>query len=407
MRRGRIIRVFLPAVAAIIVCFAISSAEPANLRAVPSLALDERWDTNIFNASDNEVSDFVFRASPRLTLSLDVFRTTINLGGGFDLERYAKHSELDRNAASKYFDLTPAEPLRITPRFSMRPSARLVETLDAVRRNVLTQVPEPGLPPSEALVTVRTKVRETSGSLQLVYLLTPNVDLGIGGGGVRREFIEGAPGLVNSRSLTGNASITYRVTPRFSSGFFFDTSYNSFDGMPNSRTYSSGFSGSYRLTEQYTVDARAGATYLRESTGAGDQTSHTWTPNGRLSLTYASADSRATLSGSHELAGAGSTGTTTRRTSARISLTDRFALNWWWDLSGSYQTNRSTDSSVTENVATADGTAGIRFQAAEWVSFRLSGSTLRQWARDSRVGGDVARSSVLLGVSLSNTYSIF
>jgi hypothetical protein len=382
-----------------------SPAESANLIAIPSLSLDERWDTNIFNAPSDAVSDFVFRATPRLTLSIEAFETAINLGGGFDFEKYSKHSELDKNAATKDVNLTTVQPLRITPRFSMRPSVRFVETQDAVRRNELTQAVEPGLPPSESLVTARTEVREISGSLQLTYLLAPNIGLGIGGGGVRREFTEGNPDLVDSRTFTGNASLAYRITPRFSTGIYFDTSYNSFDRRPNSRTYSGAVTGTYLLTEKFTIDARAGASLDRESTGVGDERTDTWSPSGRFSITYAGRDFRGTLLGSYDLAGAGSLGRTTKRGNVLLTLSGGFAPRWSWNLSGYYQTNLSTDNLVTEDLVTASGTAGVAYQAAEWAFIRLSGNTFWQWSHGI-VGDSLERNSVLLGVTLSKAYPV-
>ena len=186
MKQVWIIRIFRSSVTILAACLAISAAEAANLRAIPSLTLDERWDSNVFNTTFNEHSDFVSRASPRLTLSLDAFETTVNLSGGFDAEKYADHKELDRSTATTNIDLTTLQPLRFTPRFSMRPSFRYIVSRDAVRRNELTLSPEPGIPPSESVVTARTEVRETSGSLQMTYLLTPNVDLGFCGCALRR-----------------------------------------------------------------------------------------------------------------------------------------------------------------------------------------------------------------------------
>lgn len=398
---------FSPFAAIILVVVASSTAGAVNLNAIPSLSLEERYDSNIFNTSANEQSDYVFRATPRLTLSVEGFGTSVKLGGGFDLEKYSDHTELDQNTASKNFDLTTAEPLSITPRFRLRPSARFVETRDSYRRNVLTMAPEPDLPPSETVVTQRTNVREISGSMQTTYLLTPRLDLGIGGGGTRREFTEGAPGLIDSRTLTGNASISYRVTPRFSPGLFFDTSYNSFGGRPNSRTYSSGLSGNYVLTEHYTLGARAGASYLSESTGVGDQRNTSWSPNGRLSFTYQWEAFRATILGSYDLAGAGSTGTTTKRGNVVLTLSDQFTQAWGWDLSASFQSNKSADSSRNEDVDSSSASAGIRYQAARWATFRLSGNAFRQRNHGISIVTDVDRNTVLLGLTLSDTYNLF
>jgi hypothetical protein len=406
MNRDRIIRTIGLSLVAAISFIDISPAASANLRAIPSVALEERWDSNVFSTSSDEESDFVFRASPKLALSIDTFQSTVDLSGGIDFEKYAEHTELEANPVTKYFQLTMNTPLRVTPRFSARPSARYVETRDAIRRIELTQAPEPGLPPSESFVSQRTEVQEISGSMQLTYVLAPNVDLGIGGGAVRREFSEETSGLVDSRTLTGNASIAYRLTSRFTSGLYFDTSYNSFDNRPNSRTYAGGLSGTYLLTEKFTIDARAGASLARESTGVGDEKTDTWSPSGKLSITYAQRDLRATLLGSYELAGAGSLGRTTRRGNVVLTLTDRFAPRWSWNISGYYQTNRSTDDVVTEDLVSASGTAGIAYQAAEWASLRLSANAFRQWSH-GLTGDDLERNSVMLGITLSNVYPVF
>ncbi len=385
---------------------AVPRSYAVNLKATPSILFDEAWDSNVFNAPSNEKSDFIFRAKPKLMLSLEVFNTNLDLTGGFELEKYSKYTELDKNTATKNYGLTVNEPIQITPRFSLRPSIRYIETQDAVRRNKLTETPVPGLPPSETTVTTRTGVREYAASMQLAYLLTPLVDLEIGGGGTKREFTEKVTGLIDSRSVKGNASAKYRVTGRLSTGVYFDTSYNSFTGRPNSRTYTGGLLGTYRLTENNTLDARAGATLDRESTGVGDGKRDIWSPNGRLSFTYVRGEFSASVLGSYELAGAGSFGRTTKRTNAVVSLTDQFARGWWWLLSGYGQTNRSTDIAATEDLVSAGGTGGIRYMPVRWATLSLMGNTIRQWSHGLD-GENLGRESVLLGVTLSDTYILF
>jgi hypothetical protein len=227
-----------------------------------------------------------------------------------------------------------------------------------------------------------------------------------GGGGTRRDFDENTGGLIDSRSLNGNLSMMYRVTEGFSSGFFLDTSYNSFTGRPNSRIYSGGLSGSYRLTENNTLDARAGATLNRESIGTGDQKREEWSPSGRVSLTYAKKEFQAKILGSYELAGGGTFGRTTKRANAVLALTDQFAKGWWWDLSGSGQNNRSTDDAVVEDLVSASGKAGIRYMPVKWATLSLSGNIFRQWSH-GLVGGDLQRESVMFGVSLADTYNLY
>lgn len=383
---------------------AVSPAMSANLIANPQISLDERWDSNIQNTSTDEISDFVARATPRLTLTLETLRTQLNLMGGIEFERYAKHTELNERATT-FYNLSTSRPMQFSPRFSLLPSVRFVESNDPVRRNTLTQSPTPGLPPSETVVTARTKSREVAGSLHLGYLLTANVDLSVGGGGSKRTFFDNNAGGIDSDTVSGNASFAYRLTPRFSTGIYVNTSRNTFADNTVSRSYGVGLSGTYLVSEHYTLGARVGADLLKESTTAGEDTVRS--PSGELSLNYDWKGFKAMILGTYGLAGGGSFGVTTHRGTIQLSLTDQFAQNWWWDLSGSYQINRSLDTPRTEDISTWYGNAGLRYQAAEWASFRLAGNILRQRARNSIEGSDLDRGSVVLGLDLSKAYKLF
>ncbi|MBI5575808.1 MAG: hypothetical protein HY896_05535 [Deltaproteobacteria bacterium] len=425
----------IAAIGFILVFGLVSESWAVNLKATPSITIGESWDSNVLNTSSNEQSDFVFRANPKLTLSLETMDTTLNLSGGFELERYSDFTLLDKTAATKDLGLNTTKPIKFTPRFSLRPTARYIEARDSVRRNVLELIPtvitpgssgygiestssEPArsegpadtgitvLSVSESTVTFITEVREISGSAQFGYELTPNVNVEIGGGARRRDFTDNPTGLIDSRVVSGNMAVNYKLTDRFSSGVYGDTSYNSFSGRPNSRIYSGGFSGTYRLTESNTLDARAGATLSRESTGIGDEKNETWSPSGLLSLTYSRKDFRALVSGKYELAGGGTFGRTTRRANAVLSLADQFASGWWLDLSGFCQTNRSTDAAVEVDLVSANGTAGIRYMPAKWATLSLYGNFFRQWSHGIS-GDDLKRESVLLAVTLGETYNLF
>jgi hypothetical protein len=205
--------------------------------------------------------------------------------------------------------------------------------------------------------------------------------------------------------VTGGTSISYRFTPRFSSGISMNTSYNTFADNTNSRSYGAVITAKYLISEYFTFDASAGVDYLRETKLAGKDTNTS--PAGQVSLTYAWKDFRASLLGSYGLSGGGSFGVTTHRGNIQLTFTNQFAKGWWWDLSGSYQINRSLDTPRTEDINTWDGNAGLRYQAAEWASFHLSGNMTRQSARNSVQGADLDRSSVLLGLDLSKDYKLF
>lgn len=382
----------------------ISPAMSANLIATPGISIEEVWDSNIFSASDNTTSDFITRAVPALSLSLESYETTIVLKGSLEYDRYSSHSELNGRRTTTA-GLSTEKPLQISPRLSLQPTVQFVETLDSFRRNQLLASPVPGLPPSEVILTVPTKTRDFSGSLQMKYLLTPKVDLELGAGGTKRTFLDNDAGTVDSNTVTGNASIAYRFTPRFSSGIAVNTSYNRFENDTDSNSYGAGITVSYILSERFTFGAGAGVDYLRESTSTGNE--DTTSPAGQVSLTYNWKDFKATLLGSYGLTGGGSFGVTTHRGNIQMALTYQFAQGWWWDLGSSYQINRSLDTPRTEDIDAWSGNAGLRYQAAKWAFFRLAGNFSQQRARNSVAGADLDRSSVVLGLELKQDFKLF
>jgi len=271
----------------------------------------------------------------------------------------------------------------------------------------LTQAPTPDIPPSEAVVTERTKTREYRGFVRMTYLLTQRVDLAVGGGATKREFIGDTTGITttgisleDSTSVNGDASIFYAITPRFSSGVFFNAGYNSFEVRPNSRTYATGLTGRYKLTPLHTLTARVGATYLKTSADTTGLETEKWYPYANLAVGYSRKFFTATLRGAYEIMGAGSFGEITKRGSINLTMTNQFAERWWWDLSGLYQNNTSSQEPVTVDVDTFQGNAGIRYAATDWASIYLRGSVTRQRSGGLE-GNDLDRESALLGVTFS------
>lgn len=398
---------FLPAVS-VLVSPVEYRAHAATLYATPSLSVEEAWDSNIFNAPDQEESDFVFRAIPRLTLSLDTSYTTVSLTGGYELEKYSDHSELDSNSATKDVNLSATKPILVSPRFSILPTALYVESEDLTRRNRFTQAPVPVLSPSDVVVTERTKSRDYRAALLMTYQVTQTTSVSAGGGVAWREFTSVPPGsnLEDSRTATGDASVSHRFSRRFSSGLFFNTSYVSYDVSPNTRTYSSGLTADYTISEFYFVSARAGATYLEEATQVTTPKNEEWIPYGRITLRYSRKDFRATLDGSYTASSGGTFGQSTKNTTIVMSLADRITQHWDWELSGYFQNSRSSVKPVTQDINILSGSAGIRYRPVPWASFGLRGEMFRQDSRNT-LGQDIDRDSAVFDVTLSKIYKLY
>lgn len=389
-------------------CSQARPADAAHINLAPSLSLEERWDSNIFNTSSNEESDTIFRAKPELALLIETSQTIAKLSGGVELERYTQHDELNDATATIDLGLSLDKPIQLSPRFSFLPSAKYVETQDTSRRNLLLPEPSPGIPASETIVTERRKARDYSASLRLMYLLSQRVDVSLGGSISRRDFVGQSTPFTeeDSKTVSGDTTLSYRITPRFSSGIFMNTSQNRFERSPSSSTYAGGLLSTYLLTHQSTLEVRAGATYLKEDASATSPENKEWSPYGSLSLRYTKQSFQTSLSGAYELAGGGSFGRTTRRATIGLTLKDQFSRRWGWDLSGYFQGNRSNDEPRTEDINSTGGTVQIRYEAMKWASIRLGGEILRQQSKGLE-GSDVDRESVFLLVDLGSQYRLY
>jgi len=380
-------------------------ASAANLDVTPSISLDQTYDSNIFNTNGNEKGDFILRATPAVTFSLRMPETTLNLRTSLTSDTYYKYSEQNSNSSAVSLALD-ATPIGVTQRLSIAPAAHYVEARDSYRRTQLLPAGDPQAPPSIASETATGKNRDYGGALRVGYLVTPNVDFTIGGGFSKRQFLDNVSGEVGSRVVTGDTSVSYRYTPLFSPGLFLHTAYNTFDNGAVSRTYAGGLTGMYRFSPALTLNARAGGSRTQESGVPGVPERTTWGPYGSLFLAYTAAEIQAALNASVDQSGGGSFGLTTRTETIALSISDNVSARWGVDLSGTFQRNRSLDAATSEDLTSAAGTAGVRYQAWEWAIFHLSCTAFQQWSNGT-AGTDLKRYSAFFGVTLGKTYNIY
>ncbi len=384
-----------------------SQAVAAKLDVTPSISLDQAYDSNVFNTNGNEKEDFILRTTPAVTFSLRMPETTLNLRTSLTSDRYYNYTELNSVNSAITLALDSQPPLALSPRLSISPSGHFVQARNSFLRTQLIPSGDPLLPASIATESATLKSRNYGAALRVNYLVTPFVDFSLGGGFTKLQFLDNTvAGNIDSRVVTGDTTLTYRFTPLFSSGLYFGTAYNTFANGRDSRTYSAGLTGTYQFSRTVSLNARAGVSRTQESDPTGLLERTTWSPAGSLSFTYVDNDFRVILYSSFEQAGGGGFGLTTRRTSVNLSVSDQIADRWWADLSGGYQINRSLDAAASEDLTSATGTAGIRYQVLEWANLRLSGTAFSQW-NDGTIGTDLVRYSAFLGVSVGRTYNIY
>jgi hypothetical protein len=401
----------LAALAAICILFPATRAAAAKIDITPAISLDQVYDSNVFNTNGNEKGDFLFRATPALTFSLRMPETTLNLRTSLTYDRYYKYTELNSTNSAITLALDSQPPIALTPRFSIAPSAHFVQARNSYLRTQQVPTAGPLTPPSIASETAMQRSRDYGAALRATYLLTEKTEFSLGGGFSKLQFLDNTAldnttGNVGSRVINGDTTLSYKFTPLFSSGFFFSTSYNTFENGTDSRVFAGGLTGNYRVSPAFTVDARAGATHAKETYTTGMPETTNTSPYGALSLIYSDNTVRAALSGTMEQAGGGNLGVTTRRETVSLSVSDQFALRWWADLTGTYQVNRSLDPKASGDLTSAGGTAGVRYKPLEWLDVHLSGSGFRQ-SGNGALGSDLTRYSAFFGVTVGKTYNIY
>ena len=396
----------LVTISAVLLLLTASIASAAKIDITPAISLDQVYDSNVFNTDGNEKGDFIFRATPAVTFSLRMPETTLNLRSSITLDTYYKYTELNSSNSAITLALESQPPLRLTPRLSIAPTAHFVQARNSYLRTQQVPSADPLVPSSIASESATQKSRDYGAALRAIYLLTENTEFSLGGGFSKLQFLDNTTGNVGSRVINGDTSLIYKFTPRFSSGVFFRTSYNTFENGTDSRVLAGGLTGTYRFSPAFTVDARAGATRMKETSTSGVPEFTKTSPYGALSLVYLDNNFRAALSGITEQAGGGNLGVTTRRDTVSLSVSDQFATRWWADLTGTYQVNRSLEPDVSGDLTSAMGTAGVRYQLLEWMDVHLSGSGFRQ-SGDGILGGDLKRYSAFLGVTLGKTYNVY
>ena len=402
---GAVVRL-LAALAAICILFPASPASAAKIDITPAISLDQVYDSNVFNTNVNEKEDFLLRVTPAVTFSLKMPETTLHLRTSLTSDTYYEFTELNSTNSAVTLALESQPPLALSPRFSIAPSGHFVQARNSYLRTQLVPTADPLAPPSIASESATQKSRDYGAALRANYLLTEKTNFSLGGGFKKLQFLDNTTANVGSRVINGDTSLNYKFTPLFSSGIFFNTSYNTFESGTDSRVLAGGLTVAYKFSPAFTVDARAGASHMKETFTSGAPENTETSPYGALTLAYTERDIRATLSGTIEQAGGGNLGVTTRRETVSFSVSDQFALRWWADLRGTYQVNRPLDSNVSGDLTSMTGTAGIRHQLLEWLEVHLSGSGFRQ-SGNGTLGTDLTRYSAFLGVALGKTYNVY
>jgi hypothetical protein len=379
----------------------IKSAE-AEFRVTPSIRLGQGWDSNIFETSDNVVSDFYTTVTPELAIATSGQNLGMQLLAGAEGRWYYDNPDVSSAGYSKYLRLTAIDNgWRPTPRFSMSPAAYFLETRSSTARAFLIPV-DPTVPPQEIGTFGLQKSRDFGASIGLRYQATPRLETAGTVYGAARQFPDQPGGDSDSRTVGADVSVRHAISQKSTAGVYGSGSKDYFEDTPDALGFAVGLLAGHQFSPAFRIDGRLGMSFIRQSASATDNSDHSSSdPSGTLTLAYAHGTFLASLYGNFGYSGL--SGAVTRMQTVGISFADQFAQRWSWILGGNYQARRTVFEAATRDDDTVNGTGTITYAPWAWGSFNLTGNATRQ--QSDVPGGDMTRYSVVLGFTLGKTYT--
>ncbi len=211
---------------------------------VPSIAVSEEYDDNLFSDNRNRQSDFITGFSPALTLLINQPSFELSAGYSFTGEIYAEHSHLSGPFNRQSFLATAL--YRATPRLTLSVSDNFRYDRNT---NITAQGPTTG----------RQESWGNNFTPGLTWQMTPQTFLSLGAGYQVLRFLGGGGGL-DSDTYSFQTVLGHAFTPRFTGTVGYNFTYIdqlSSEGE-NSTTHNPTVGFSYRLTQTLRVLASGG-----------------------------------------------------------------------------------------------------------------------------------------------------
>jgi Putative beta-barrel porin 2 len=376
---------------------------------VPSIRLEEGWDSNAFNSSTDEVSSFGTRLTPALALRFtSPENVKIGISGEYEIVRYHDSVAKEADNESWFFRINSDGAWALTPTLSMRPSVFYLNTTDSSSRTQRVPSGDPVLPPVTITNYEDTNTEDFGGAVNIDYRATPNVTVGVNVHYSEQRFSDSSAGsgVTNSTTTGGNASVMYRFSPRTSLGILVAGNQYMYENNPDSDSLSGGIRFEYQFSPVFSVNGVLGMSYIQQKEGPGVPEEQTSAPSGLFNASYTSETFTARVFGSAVYSGGSGFGEATRQWTAGLALNDQFAREWSWSLSGSYQVSKSAFETDAVNTNTIYGVAGLKYKPWEWGSLDLTGYVNRQ-TTDGRFGSDLNNYVATLGITIGKAYKVY
>jgi hypothetical protein len=379
---------------------------------VPSARIEEGWESNVSNSSTNEVSSLFTRVSPGLALKFTTADgVEMRFSGNYEKVWYHDAETKDSDNDTYHFRVDSTGDWRLTPTLSMVPSVHYINTTNSFRRTQLVPSGDPVIPPVTITNYGDTETETFGGGLLFNYQATQNTTLGMDGHYSRQRFDSPADnaalsGLTDSSSFGAGASVSYRYSPRTSLGVKLSGSRNTYDDHPDTDTLSANILIGYQFTPTVRLEGRVGAQHIRRKEGEGTPEESDTSPSGSISLSYKQETFTATVFGSSAYSGGSGFGEATRQYTAGVTVLNRFARDWTWNLSGAYQISESAFETDAVDIHTINGSTGVQYRPWRWATVDLTGNLQRQTS-DAQFGEDLNNYSAYLGFTAAYPFNLY
>ena len=380
-----------------------------NMDVVPSVRLEEGWNSNVYNTPINEVSSFGTRLTPALALRFtSQDNAMIQVSGNYENIWYYDAQAKDANSHTWFVRVDSSGAWGLTPTLSMVPSVYYLNTTNASRRTQLVPSGDPVLPPVSITNYGSTNTEDFGGALNFEYLATQNVIIGVGGNYTEQRFTDSLPGsgLTDSSTAGGAASVSYIFSPRTRLGIIAAGTHQTYQNSPDADTMFGGILFGYQFSPAFSLYGTFGMSHIRQSEAPGIPSQSESKPSGRFNILYVRETFTARAYGSADYYGGGGFGAATRQWTAGLDFTDQFTVNWSWNLSGAYQVSQSVFETDAVDLTTIYGTGRLRYQLLSWASVDLTGNLNRQRS-NGQFGETLDLYSVLVGISIEKPYRIY
>ena len=258
---------------------------------IPSVRLQEEWQSNVYATSANEVSSFGTRLTPGLAFKFtSVDNVMLQVSGSYEKVWFYKPEAKDADSNTWFFRIDSTGGWRLTPTFSMLPSVYFLNTSNSYRRTQLVPSGDPVVPPAAITNHGNTKSQEFGGGLRFDYLATPNLTIGLSGNYSEQRFpgdnVAGS-GLTNGTQAGGAVSVSYLFSQRTSLGIITGGQHQTFENNPDSDILSAGFLIGHQFSPAFRFDGTLEISNIRQKETSGVPAQRKTSPTGSFNFAYA------------------------------------------------------------------------------------------------------------------------